>query len=785
MTSSASGGGLSFTSRIAMWSARHRKAVAIGWVLAVIIALAACSGIGANTDINQAPPGEAGEAADVFEERFGEEEDIAQEIIVFSHPSLTVDDPAYEDTVRGLLRELEGLVAEDTLVIGGTTVTTDTRIVAETRSFYDTGLTREQALELRKFVAVNEDGGDVTFALVEIEGEIEDAVDDIDIVLDAVDRAAEEAEGFEIFIGGDVSLQKQLTDIIDEDFSRAGIINLPITFGILILAFGALVAAAVPLALAFVAIIVAMGALAIISQLFPLVEVYQQIVLLIGLATGIDYALFVITRYRNERSAGRSKEEALQVATGTSGKAIFFAGATTVFAVAGMFLVNDAIFSSLGLASIVVVVIAVMSAMTLLPAIIAMMGDNLNRLSIPFLGRGQERGEGVWGFIVDRVLARPIIPAVVVIAVLIAIAAPTLTLNLGFNGPRSFSDDADAKKALIALEESFTLGLVQPAIVVVDAGEKENVFAEEIRDSTAELLGLVGEDLVSEGNPEALYGAVAREPEFSDAGDTALLFIPVNGDAGEERAIDAVNELRDDLIPAAFEDGSADALVTGATAGNIDFRENIINRTPIVFAFVLGLAFIILLLTFRSVVIAVTAIVLNLFSVFAAYGLLVLVFQEGWLLEGILDFEATGIIESWLPLFLFSLLFGLSIDYEMFVMARIKEKYEQGLSTDEAIAQGMKETAGVITNAAAIMVAVALIFAFTRDIGLKQFGFGLAVAIAIDATIIRAFVLPTTMKLLGKWNWYLPSWLEWLPKFPMSEEVSPLPAEGAADASGE
>jgi len=307
---------------------------------------------------------------------------------------------------------------------------------------------------------------------------------------------------------------------------------------------------AVPLALAFVAIIVAMGALAIISQLFPLVEVYQQIVLLIGLATGIDYALFVITRYRNERSAGRSKEEALQVATGTSGKAIFFAGATTVFAVAGMFLVNDAIFSSLGLASIVVVVIAVMSAMTLLPAIIAMMGDNLNRLSIPFLGRGQERGEGVWGFIVDRVLARPIIPAVVVIAVLIAIAAPTLTLNLGFNGPRSFSDDADAKKALIALEESFTLGLVQPAIVVVDAGEKENVFAEEIRDSTAELLGLVGEDLVSEGNPEALYGAVAREPEFSDAGDTALLFIPVNGDAGEERAIDAVNELRDDLIPA-------------------------------------------------------------------------------------------------------------------------------------------------------------------------------------------------------------------------------------------
>ncbi|MEE9132721.1 MAG: MMPL family transporter, partial [Gemmatimonadota bacterium] len=659
MTSSASRGGQSFTSRIAMWSARRRKAVAIAWVLVVIVALAACSGIGANTDINQEAPGEAGEALDIFEDRFGEE-DIAQEIIVFSHSSLTVDDPAYEKTVGELLEKLRGLVVEEELVVGGTTVVRDTRIVGDTLSHYDIGAPREAS----PFVAQNETGGDVTFALVEIEGEIEDAVEDIDVVLDTVARAAEEAEGFEIFIGGEVSLQKQLTDIINEDFSRAGIINLPITFGILILAFGALLAAAVPLALAFVAIIVAMGALAIISQVFPLAEVYQQVVLLIGLATGIDYSLFVITRYRNERSAGRSKEEALQVATGTSGKAIFFAGATTVFAVAGMFLVGDPIFSSLGLASIVIVVFAVISAMTLLPAIIALMGDNLNRFSIPFLGRGQERGEGVWGFIVDRVLARPIIPAVVVIAALIAIAAPTLTLNLGFNGPRSFSDDAEAKKALIALEESFTLGLVQPAIVVVDAGEKENVFAEDIRNSTAELLGLVGEDVVSDDNPEALYGAVAREPDFSNAGDTALLFIPVNGDSGEERAIDAVNELRDDLIPAAFEDSRAEALVTGATAGNIDFRENIISRAPIVFAFVLGLAFIILLLTFRSVVIAVTAIVLNLFSVFAAYGLLVLVFQEGWLLEGILDFEATGIIESWIPLFLFSLLFGLSIDYE-------------------------------------------------------------------------------------------------------------------------
>jgi len=262
---------------------------------------------------------------------------------------------------------------------------------------------------------------------------------------------------------------------------------------------------------------------------------------------------------------------------------------------------------------------------------------------------------------------------------------------------------------------------------------------------------------------------VAQEPDFNDAGDTAVLFIPINGDSGEQRAIDAVNKLRNDLVPAAFEDSSANALVTGSTGANIDFRENIIFRTPFVLAFVLGLAFIILLLTFRSLVIAVTAIFLNLLSVGAAYGLLVLVFQEGWLLEGILNFEATGIIESWIPLFVFSILFGMSIDYEMFVMSRIKEAYERGASTDEAIAQGVKKTAGVITSAAAIMVAVATIFAFTRLIGLQQFGFALAVAIAVDATIIRAFVLPTVMKLLGEWNWYLPSWLEWVPQIKMAE----------------
>lgn len=783
MSSPASGGGQSFTSRIALWCARNRKLVAGGWALAVVVALGACSTIEVNDNVEQKAPGESGKAVDLFNERFGEDEDALQEIVTFSHPTLNVDDQEYEDTVKGLMADLRATRAEKIETRGGTKVTVSTRIVSDTTTHYDIGAPREAS----PFVAQNATGGDVTFALVAIEGDLEEAMDNIDPLLEAVAEATETSGGFEILIGGDASVSRQMSDIIEEDFARASLLNLPITFAILLLAFGAVVAAAVPLALAFSAVALAMATLAVISQVYALDQAYPQIVLLMGLATGIDYSLFVISRYRNERKAGRSKDEALQVASGTSGKAIVFAGATTVFAVAGMFLVNDQIFASLGLAAMVVVIFAVLAAMTLLPAIIAMLGDNVDRLQIPFLSRAQQVGTDMWSGVVDRVLKRPVIPAVVTVVALLALTYPLLTINMGFNGVKSLPEEAAGTKALATLEENFTLGLTQPAVVVVDAGEKQNVFAAEIQASMLELARLVGEDTVSEANADALYGTIAREPEFNDAGDTAVLFVPLNGDIGEQRAIDAVNRLRDDLIPAAFGDDSAEVLVTGATASNIDFRENIYARTPLVLGFVLGLAFLILLLAFRSIVIAVTAILLNLLSVGAAYGVLVLVFQEGWLLEGVLNFEATGIIESWIPLFVFAILFGMSIDYEMFVMSRIKEHYEQGLSTDEAIAEGVKGTAGVITSAAAIMIAVSLIFAFTRLIGLQQFGFALAVAIAVDATIIRLFLLPTTMKLLGEWNWYLPSWLNWIPSISMSEGESGMmkaQANPSADGGG-
>ncbi|MCH7718704.1 MAG: MMPL family transporter, partial [Chloroflexi bacterium] len=463
MSESPPSEGRSFTARIAMWSARHRWRVVIGWVVLVVLALFVSSVLGTDTRAESeiGAPGESGEAIDLLEDRFPEQErGGGVEIVVFEHPSLTVDNPQYQETVEALLADLRDLRVETGETIGGTTVLSSTRIVSGTTSHYDIGAPREGS----PFVAQNETGGDVTFALVDLEGEIEDAIDNIDPVLDAV-ADFEAAADFEILIGGQASQVKQVEDVLNEDFGFALVLNLPITFGILILAFGAAVAALVPLALAFAAILVALGLLAIISQGYPLFNAYSEIVLLLGLATGIDYALFVVTRFRRELAAGASKDDALRVAAGTSGKAVVFAGATVVLALTGMFFTGNVVFASLGIAAIVVVSLAIVVSVTLLPALLSLLGDNVNRLRIPFLGGGTGEGGGVWGAIADRVLARPAIVATVVTLALLALAFPLLTINLGVNGARALDDAVEAKAALLALDDNFTLGLFSPAFV--------------------------------------------------------------------------------------------------------------------------------------------------------------------------------------------------------------------------------------------------------------------------------------------------------------------------------
>ena len=763
--------GTSVTARIAAWSERHRWRVVGAWMLILIAAVVTSSLVAADTDTDVEPPGEAGEAAQLFDERFGTGEESAREVVVFSHPDLTVDQAPYQGKVEGLMSQLRALRSTQVSDENGIVVTSSERVVASTLTAYDAGLPRQQS----PFVATRDSRGDVSFAIVTLVGDEDEAEHTVDAVIDTVERASG-ADEFDIAVGGDASIASESTRVVEEDFALALQLNLPITLLLLLLAFGALVAAFIPLGLALIAITIALAVLSLISRLYPLEELYSEMVLLMGLATGIDYTLFIITRYRLERAAGHPKERAIVLASGTSGKSVVFAGVTVLLAISGMFLVDNVIFSSMGIAAIVVVAIAVIIAVTLLPAILAILGDNVNRWRLGFLRRRHTEAGGIWGRISDYVLAHPVAITVVTVLVLLALALPVTTFNLGFNGNKALPDAVDAKKALTALEANFTLGLTSPAVVLIDPGQDQNIFGSQIQANTDKLLGLVDEETASATNSDTPYGSPIQT-EVNDSGNTELIRIPINADTGDDKAIRAVEHLRDDLIPQAFPDQPPDVLVTGDTAGNIDFREDILAKTPLVIAYVVALTFITLLIVFRSIVIPIKAVVLNALSVGAAYGLLVLVFQEGLLLEGILDFRATGIIESWLPLFLFSILFGLSMDYHMFVMGRIKEAHEHGATTDDSIATGIKATAGTITSAAAIMVAVALIFAFTRNIGLKQFGFGLAAAIFIDATVIRSVLLPASMKLLGPANWYLPSWLQWLPEIRMEEPSQEQPVE--------
>jgi RND superfamily putative drug exporter len=755
--------------------------------VALVLAVLALAAVGADTDPAQGGTGESAEAADLLEERFGDvaASDPPTEFVVFSHPTLTVEDPRYRETVTGLVDDLRALRFEERREspVGGRV---STRIAGQTLSHYDIGAPREQS----PLVATRDGAGDVTYAVIELEGESDASAassvpfvsDEIDQVVDAVAAASERATGFRIVVGGDASASKQAEDNIAEDFSRASSITVPLTFIVLIIALGTVLAAILPIGLAFAGVITAIGVLALLSQLYPLEPVFIQVVLLIGLAAGVDYALFMIARYRRERAAGLERTAAITASWSTTGRNVLIAATTTVLSIAGMFLVGDPVFTALGLAAMVAVVVAAIIAMTVLPALT---GDWLNRLRVPGMRRpGRSRRSPVARVaapVVAASIRRPGIAAGLAIIVLLALASPVLLLTTGFNGARGLNDAVEAKQAYLALEENFTLGLASPAQVVVDSGANQNVFDAEIQAAVVQLREAVAAEnaAAAEEGRHVPFGP-GFETGINNAGDTEVIAIPINADTGEQRAFDAIALLREDLIPEAFADAPADVLVTGATAGQHDFTENIDSRTPVVYGFVLATAFLLLLVLYRSPLIAAVTVVLNLLAVAAAYGVLVLVFQEGYALEGLFDFEATGIIESWLPLFVFTIMFGISMDYLTFAIGRVKELHERGLETTSAIRQAVTDGFGVIFSAAAVMAAVAIVFAFTRDIGLQQFGFTLAVAVVLDATIILAVLLPAALRLAGDRLWYLPPWLEWLPGRRTAAPLSVGAVPGAA-----
>jgi RND superfamily putative drug exporter len=471
--------------------------------------------------------------------------------------------------------------------------------------------------------------------------------------------------------------------------------------------------------------------------------------------------MFYLRREREERARGSESRTALETAAATSGRAVLFSGVTVAIAMAGMFLAGATTFTSFAVGTIAVVAIAVIGSLTVLPAVLSRLGDRVNKLRIPFITRPEQRARResrVWSAILDRVLGAPVISTIAATALLLLLATPILNIKLAVPSFETLPPGLAVIDTYDRIQEAFP-GNQIPAEVVIERGEASDV----------ELT--IGVHNLRERVETADFVEPPVTVQFSSAHDVAVVDVPIVGNGTDDASYAALAGLRDDVIPATVgEQPGLEANVTGYTAESQDFNDLMEERVPVVFAFVLGLAFLLLLATFRSIVIAIKAIVLNLFSVGAAYGVVVWIFQEGNF-ESLLGFESTGAVVSWLPLFLFVLLFGLSMDYHVFILSRVRELHDAGLPTVEAVSRGIRSTASVVTAAAAVMIAVFAIFATLSSVIFKQFGVGLAIAVLIDATIIRGVLLPATMTLLGDWNWYLPRWLEWLPRIGIGERA--------------
>lgn len=713
-----------FAAAAGRWSAAHRKTAILGWFVFVVLAVVAGGQVGQkNTGPSDFYHGESGRADKTIASHFPE--DLAQDMVIVQSDELKFGDPRFDRAVKDIVTRIEQVPS-----------------VVDVRS----PLTRDGPV-----------GKDGHAALVQfaVSGDKEDAADKVAPVKERVDAARKANPQVRIGLTGDASIADELNGAFSDDLSRAGRLSVPVTLGILVLAFGAFLAAGIPVLLAITGVMATIGLVALLSQISPVDQAIAEVILLIGMAVGVDYSLFYIKRVREEHAAGRPTRAALEAAAATSGRAVLVSGFTVIAAMAGMLMAGDATFISFGYGTMLVVAVAMIGSLTVLPAMLSLLGERVTKGRVPVVARIRLRREasgrgGVWSAIVDRVVRRPVVTGVVAAAVLVAMSVPALELKTQQTSVDDFPRYLTTIKAYKQAQAAFPSENI-PAIVVASG---ENVRTTEVKAA------------IDRFSKRADADPAAYAPDsvtFSDDGRAVQISVPLANSTDQESAERATKRLRDVIVPATL--GKVDGIetaVTGMAAQSIDFNELMGERVPIVFAFVLGLAFLLLMATFRSVVIPIKAIALNLLSVGAAYGVLVMVFQYGWGDE-LLGVEATGSVAPWLPLFLFVILFGLSMDYHVFILSRVRELVDRGLSTERAVATGIKQTAGVVTSAAAVMVAVFAIFGSLSMLPLKQMGVGLAVAVLIDATIIRAVLLPASMKLLGEWNWYLPKWLEWLP----------------------
>jgi RND superfamily putative drug exporter len=719
--------------RAGRWSAQHRKTAILGWILFVVLATVLGGKVGQN-DLDESARG-SGESkrGDMIIEAAGFPDRGGEQVLVQGKGSVTADHPQVTAAVRDVVSRLERI--EGITEIESPLGSKDGRSVV------------------------------VNFKLAGTDEQVEKLVGQPLAAVAAI-QAAHPDVRVEQF--GDASAAKEIAAQDTRDGKKSQAISYGLLLIILLVAFGAIVAAGLPLVLGATAVAATVGLLGPASQLYALPADVAELVVIIGLAVGVDYAMFYSRRMMEERDRGHSPEAAVEIAAATSGRAVLISGLTVMTAMAGLLFAGNPIFVGFGIGTMLVVAVAVLGSMTFLPAMLSFLSQKnwLEKGRVPWVTKRRHKAKGesrLWGAIIARVLKRPLVSTLLAGGLLVALSVPALGIQFKEPGYDGYSRSQPVIQTYDRFQAAFPGGAV-PATTVIKA---EDVTAAPVQAAIQQL------------HDRALATGQLSEPsgvEVSPDKTVAVVALSVNGsgtDAASERSLEV---LRAEVVPATVGRlAGADVAVTGMTAGSKDFVDVLTSHAPIVFLFVLALAFILLLVTFRSIVVPIKAIVLNLLSVGAAYGVLVLVFQDGHG-EKLLDFQSVGGIAPWIPLFLFVILFGLSMDYHVFILSRVREGVNRGMSNDDAVAHGIKSTAGVVTSAALVMVAVFGSFALASDQLAKQIGVGLAAAILIDATIIRAVLLPATMKLLGERNWYLPKRLSWLPKLEHEPQTGPVPA---------
>jgi RND superfamily putative drug exporter len=698
--------------RVAGWSARHRIVVVVGWLLLVAAAFTVGQRLGV-TNTNAYDPGQAGRA-----ERVLNEPGVQQP----GHESVLIKARSVAETFGN---DLEIRQATRSVV---TALKQLPGAAADIRSPFTTaGLT----------------SGNATLVTFSVAGKPSNDDQAVVPALNAVAAVQARYPGLTVAEAGDASLDRATGALVNQDFRQAEVTSVPVSLVLLLLVFGALIAAGIPLLLAGTAVVSAISLLAIPSRLVPISSTTSSIVLLVGMAVGIDYSLFYLRRVREERAAGATTAEALGTAARTSGRAIVAAGLTVIACMAGLFVTGFQVFDGVAIGTMLVVAIAVLGSLTFLPALLSLLGKATDRARVPFLGRRQAtaRPSRTWRAVVTAVTRRPLALGGLAAVALLAVATPLATLHLQDPGIASFPDSVPVVRTLDQVLTAFPGGPA-PAEVVVTG---DNLAGPQFTSALTALKHAAA----------ASHGAI-REPITTAAfggGHVVVVSVPLAGNVSDAASNSALITLRDHVLPATL--GKVPGIsyaVGGNTASSFDVNHQLGVTAPLVFAIVAALAFVLLMITFRSLAIPALSILLNVLSVGAAFGLMTLVFQHG-LLHGPLGFTPYGGIVPWMPLFMFVLLFGLSMDYQVFILSRIAELRRSGRSSSASIIDGISSSAGVVTSAAAIMVAVFSIFATLGEIEFKLFGVTMAAAVLIDATIVRGVLLPAGLSLLGDRAW--------------------------------